>query len=97
MNEIPLATAKKAGGCGCGCNSDETPTWDVRSIPKAIRHGAILGAVASLKAGKSMILEGPHVPVPVLTQVQRAEGDGVSIDVLEESEGFARIQLTRQA
>lgn len=95
MNEIPLATAKQAGGCGCGCSSDETPVIDVRVLPKAIRHGAILGAVASLKPGKAMILEAPHVPAPVLTQVSRAEGDAVSIEVLEESEGFARVQLTR--
>ncbi|HBY22321.1 MAG: DUF2249 domain-containing protein [Propionibacteriaceae bacterium] len=95
MNEIPLATAKKGGGCGCGCSTEETPTWDIRSIPKAIRHGAILGAVASLKPGRSFFLEAPHVPNPVLTQVRHVEGDAVTIEVLENSEGYAKVQLTR--
>ena len=95
MLEIPLATAKKGGGCGCGCSTEETPTWDMRTIPKAIRNGAILGAVASLKPGRSFLLEAPHIPNPVLTQVRYVEGEAITIEILENSEGRALVQLTR--
>ena len=51
--QIDLATTpKKHGGCGCGCGtSDATPELVVATLPKIIRHGAIIGGLTSMKPG----------------------------------------------
>ncbi|MBC1362613.1 DUF2249 domain-containing protein, partial [Listeria welshimeri] len=51
--EIPLTETHH---CSCGESDTELPELDVRTIPHAIRHGAVIGAFAQLQPGASMVL-----------------------------------------
>ena len=71
--QIGHAGAPRSGGCGCGGHDDQTPVLDVRTIPHAVRHGAVFGAFDAVPAGASLIIVAPHAPTPLLAQLaQRA-------------------------
>ncbi len=53
----------------------QLPTLDARTIPHAVRHGAIHGALGTLGVGESMILIAPHDPLPLLREVDAREED----------------------
>ena len=76
--ELPL-TEKAAGGCNCGGHDEALPELDARTIPHAIRHGAILGALAQLTPGKGLVLVAPHDPQPLLRQIGDQFGEGIAI------------------
>ncbi len=60
-----------AGGCACGCSDDDQlPELDVQTIPHAIRHAAIFGAIESLGPGAGLIISATHDPVPLLNQLR---------------------------
>ncbi len=92
--EIPVTQAKQ-GGCGCGCSHNETPVLDARSLAPAIRHGAILGAVASLAPGAAVVLIAPHDPLPLLAQIRDAHGDAIAVEYLDRAPDAVQVQLTR--
>lgn len=81
-------------GCACGHHSGE-PVLVAGEIPHAIRHGAILGAIAQLAPGASMILEAPHDPVPLLAQIREREGDAVEITYVERETAW-RLRIRRR-
>lgn len=81
MTELPIT---ETHSCGCNHAEDDLPTLDARSIPHALRHAAILGAVASLRPGSSMGLVAPHNPLPLLDQIRAAHGDAIEISYLSE-------------
>ncbi|MDN5572185.1 MAG: DUF2249 domain-containing protein [Propionibacteriaceae bacterium] len=80
MSDLPLV---ERPACGCGHHDDELPLLDARIIPHAIRHAAILGAVASLTPGRAMGLIAPHDPLPLLAQIRDAHGDDIEISYLD--------------
>lgn len=92
MSEIPV----NQGGCQCGCNHDEMPELDARTLPPAIRHGAILGALESLKPGTSMVLIAPHEPHPLLAQVAERFGDEIEHAIGTVQPGAVRVRFTRK-
>ena len=92
--EIPVTQAKQ-GGCGCGCSHNETPVLDARSLAPAIRHGAILGAVASLAPGAAVVLIAPHDPLPLLAQIREAHGDAIEVSYLQEGPEAWTLKLAR--
>lgn len=67
----------EAGGCGghcsCGENNAAAPELDVTTIPPAIRHAAIFGALESIAPGASLVLMAPHEPLPLLEQLAAAQ------------------------
>lgn len=63
------------GGCACGEADEELPELDVQTIPHAIRHAAIFGAIESLRSGAAMVLSATHEPVPLLRQLQAKHGE----------------------
>ena len=48
IHDIPLA--KAAGACCCA-HDDSDPVLDARTIPHAVRHAAIFGALDSIAPG----------------------------------------------
>lgn len=88
---IPLTPA---GGCNCG-HDHELPVLDARTIPHAVRHGAILGALGQLPSGGSMALVAPHDPKPLLAQISQLHGDLVAIEYLERGPEKWTLKLTR--
>lgn len=94
MSELELTQVQS--GCACG-EDHSTPELDARTIPHAIRHGAILGALASVKPGAAMVLVAPHDPKPLLAQIADREGDAVEVSYLERGPEAWRLQLSRRA
>lgn len=78
--ELPIV---EKHACGCGEHDHDLPTLDARTIPHAIRHGAIIGAFSSVQPGAAMALIAPHDPIPLLNQLQALFGEQIDISYLE--------------
>lgn len=93
MDPQPM-TLTETGGCTCGHDHD-VPELDARTIPHAIRHGAILGALSQVRPGAAMVLVAPHDPLPLLAQIEQLEGDAVRRSYLQEGPDAWKILLER--
>ena len=84
------------GGCGCGGVDEALPELDARTIPHAIRHASIKGALGSLQPGAGLVLVAPHDPVPLLHQIE-AEHPGVfSVDYVERGPEAWKLAFVRR-
>lgn len=83
------------GGGGCHEVAGDAPELDARLIPHAIRHGAILGALAQVAPGQAMVLIAPHDPKPLLAQIAEREGDAVEVSYLKRGPEAWKLQLRR--
>ena len=90
-----------ASGCGhdCQCGADDAsvPVLDARTVPHAIRHATVLGALSAVPVGGSLVLVAGHDPLPLLAQIEAREPGAV--DVWYETRGPEawRLHLTRTA
>lgn len=82
-------------GCTCGEADGELPELDVQTIPHAIRHAAIFGAIDGLRPGAGMIVSATHDPVPLLTQLEARSGDAVTARYLDRGPERWRILIRR--
>lgn len=102
MADIELHATREAalsantGECACGEHDDELPELDVQTIPHAIRHAAIFGAIESLSPGFAMVISATHNPLPLLEQLELRHGDTYRTRYLEEGPERWRI-LVRHA
>ena len=94
--EDALAHAS-TGGCACGGHDDALPELDVQTIPHAVRHAAIFGALDGLRPGSGLVLSATHDPVPLLTQLEERRADLFSVEYLERGPERWRIKLVRAA
>lgn len=86
-----------AGGtCTCGKGDAATPVLDVRSIPAAVRHAAIHGALGAIPVDGSIILAAPHEPVPLLTELETQDPGAFAVGYLEQGPETWLVKLTRQ-
>ena len=93
MTEIPLTEVHS----GCACGEDHgVPELDARTIPHAIRHATIFGALSAVKPGGAMVLVAPHDPQPLLAQIAEREGDAVEVTYLERGPEAWRLRLSRR-
>lgn len=91
-----LPIAHGHSGCACHCADEAAdPVLDARTIPHAIRHGAIFGALDSLAAGDALVLVAPHEPVPLLARARERYADGIEVEYLETGPDAWRIRLQR--
>ncbi|EEH64932.1 MAG: DUF2249 domain-containing protein [Actinomyces urogenitalis] len=92
-----VSPSQAHGGCGCGCGHEsERLTLDARAIPHRLRHAAVIGAASSLTVGEGFDLVAPHVPTPLLNQIDQLPFT-FRHSVIETSEGFARVEILRTA
>jgi len=91
--DIPVTEAKHS--CQCGHENEALPELDAREVPHAIRHGAILGALASLQPGAALVLIAPHDPLPLLGQMRDLYGDAVEVEYLDRAPKAVRLKLTK--
>lgn len=91
---IPIQETHSHSACGCGAAKDERLALDVRPIPHRLRHPAVLGAVSSLGVGEGFDLIAPHVPTPLLAQIDQLPMT-VQHTLLEAEDGFARVEIVR--
>lgn len=85
------------GGCACGEHDDDIPVLDVQTIPHAIRHAAIFGAIESLGLGGALVISATHDPVPLLTQLAQRHGDTYPAEYYERGPERWRILIRRAA
>lgn len=84
------------GECTCGHqDSSELPELDARTVPHAIRHATIFGALDSVGIGEGMVLVAPHDPLPLLNQLEGRAPGRFSIDYLERGPEVWRLQFLR--
>lgn len=92
--ELPITEARTS--CRCGEDHGGEPVLDARSIPHAIRHAAVLGAMDSIKPGRAMELIAHHDPLPLLAQIQKRYDDGFEVSYLERGPGQWRLRFERR-
>ena len=86
----------QSGGCGCGCDHGaQLPRLDARPFPPRLRHPAILGAVSSLNVGEAMELVAPHVPTPLLNQIDMTLEGEFAYELIAVSDEGAIVKITR--
>lgn len=84
------------GGCSCGeVDGPELPELDARSVPHAIRHATIFGALDSVRSGGGLVLVAPHDPLPLLRQIEGREPGAFAVDYLERGPEAWRLRFIR--
>lgn len=94
------APASGGGGCGgnCACKNQDAatePELDATTIPPAIRHATIFGALNSLKPGASLVLKADHAPVPLVNQLAERSPDQFEVAYIEEGPEIWKLRFTR--
>jgi uncharacterized protein (DUF2249 family)/quercetin dioxygenase-like cupin family protein len=97
LTDASLAGAEPASQfCECGIvDGPELPELDVRTIPHAIRHASVFGALDAVGLGGGLILVAPHDPLPLLAQIEERSPGGFEISYLEEGPADWRLQFLR--
>jgi uncharacterized protein (DUF2249 family) len=86
------------GGHGCSCgeaDGPELPELDARTIPHAIRHATIFGALEAVTPGGGLVLVAPHDPLPLLAQVEQRSPGLFEVDYLESGPEAWRLRFVR--
>lgn len=84
------------GGCTCGEEDEELPELDARTVPHAIRHATVFGALEAVPAGKAMVLVAPHDPLPLLAQIEQRYPGVFEVTYLERGPEAWRLQLSHR-
>ena len=93
---VPEAQGGCGGGCACGeSDGPELPELDARSVPHAIRHATIFGALDAVKPGGGMVLVAPHEPLPLLKQLEGRAPGAFAVDYLERGPEAWRLRFVR--
>ena len=92
MSDLPLVERPT---CGCGHHDEDLPVLDARVIPHALRHAAILGALASLTPGRAMALVAPHDPLPLLAQIEARHPGRFAVEYLQRGPETWHLAFTR--
>lgn len=93
------AAQTSCGGHSCSCGEVDGPDYpelDARSVPHAIRHATIFGALDSVQAGSGMILVAPHDPIPLLAQLEQRSPGTFQVDYLERGPQAWRLSFVRR-
>lgn len=98
----PATVDGPEGGCGgeCGCGASgepELPVLDARTVPHALRHATVFGALDAVAPGRGMVLVAPHDPLPLLAQVEQRQPGAFAVDYLERGPEAWRVRLVRSA
>jgi len=93
---LPTAPEPASGGCGCGGHDEAAPVLDVRTIPHAVRHGVVFGALEALTPGDGLVLVAPHDPLPLLAQLEGREPGAFDREYLSREAAEVSIRLTRR-
>ena len=99
VEDAPSAQAVSGGHqCACGGHDEAgLPELDVRTIPHAIRHATIFGALEGLRPGTGLLLVADHNPLPLLAQLEQRAPGGFSVDYRESGPEVWRLELGRRA
>lgn len=93
----PQQPIGEGGSCACGEHDEGIPELDVQTIPHAIRHAAIFGAIEALTVGGALVISATHDPVPLLTQLAQRHGDAFATEYRDRGPERWRILIRRVA
>ena len=99
-HDTSVAAAPPAAGHQCACGGhDEAglPELDVRTIPHAIRHATIFGALEGLRPGAGLLLVADHDPLPLLAQLEQRAPRAFDVSYRESGPEVFRLELARKA
>jgi uncharacterized protein (DUF2249 family) len=88
------------GGHSCSCGEVDGPGFpelDARTVPHAIRHATIFGALDAVQPGGGLVLVAPHDPLPLLAQVEQRAPGRFEVDYLERGPEAWRLAFVRSA
>jgi uncharacterized protein (DUF2249 family) len=94
-----LVSAGPGSGHTCSCGESEPagyPELDARSIPHAIRHATIVGALETVEPGGGLVLVAPHDPLPLLDQIAARWPGRFTVGYLERGPQAWRLALMRE-
>lgn len=86
------------GGHSCSCGETDGPghpELDARSVPHAIRHATIFGALSSVAPGGGLLLVAPHDPLPLLDQIEQMWPGIFEVAYVERGPEAWRLSFTR--
>ncbi len=82
--------------CECGeADSPAAPELDARSIPHAIRHATIFGALDGVRPGSGLVVVAPHDPQRLLAQLERRAPGAFTFEYLERGPDAWRLLMVR--
>ena len=87
------------GGDSCGCGEVDGPGYpelDARSVPHAIRHATIFGALDAVRPGGGLLLVAPHDPIPLLGQIGRRWPEVFDVGYVERGPEAWRLTFVRR-
>lgn len=90
------AEAATSGGCACGGHDEAIPELDAGSVPHAIRHATVFGALSAISPGFAMDLRAPHDPLPLLAQIEERMPGQWEIRYLQEGPTDWLLRLMRR-
>lgn len=94
----PAEAGPGAHQCACGGHDDAgLPELDVRTIPHAIRHATIFGALEGLRPGSGLLLTADHDPLPLLAQLEQRTPGAYAVDYRESGPDVWRLELVRKS
>ncbi|TFD68498.1 DUF2249 domain-containing protein [Cryobacterium ruanii] len=73
----------------------ETIVLDARSIPHAIRHAAVFGALDAVLPGFTLDVIEPHDPQHMLAELQQSQPDTFDVSYIERGPEFWRVRFSR--
>lgn len=89
------AEASSGHVCGCHDEAATVPELDARTIPHAIRHATVFGALEAVQPAAGLILVAPHDPLPLLDQIEQRWPSGFAVEYLQRGPEAWRLRLTR--
>lgn len=92
------ASEQAPQGHACGCSEHDAagdPELDARSVPHAIRHATVFGALDAVRPGAGMVLIAPHDPLPLLAQLERRSPGAFAVSYLERGPEAWRLRFER--
>jgi uncharacterized protein (DUF2249 family) len=92
------AAASGCGGHSCSCGEVDGPGFpelDARSVPHAIRHATIFGALDAVRPGGGLVLVAPHDPLPLLAQIEERAPGAFDVNYLERGPEAWRLAFVR--
>lgn len=87
-------------GHTCSCHESDAaglPELDARTVPHAIRHSTIFGALDAVRPGGGLVLVAPHDPLPLLAQLEQRAPGMFAVDYLQRGPQAWRLAITRRA
>lgn len=89
------AASAEGGNCACGHEDESEIVLDVRTIPHAIRHATIFGALGAITPGFSLDLVADHNPLPLLAQLEQKQPGDFAVSYVTDGPEEWQVRFTR--